>query len=1012
LEQVQAEYETVWQTLDGRPIESLIDLPLMTDPELQAAMQVLSVLASPAYFTDFHLFCLFACPMVRISMQHGISGASAHGCSVVGFILGPVFHRYGEGYRFAKLACDLIEKHGFIASQAKVYYAMGTVAFWTQPIGTAIDSMRATSRTAIETGDPTFACYGMFQTITGLLLRNEPLDAVWRESERALDFAREVKYGDSVDIIRSQQRFIATMRGRTAIFSTFSNVQFDEAKFEVHLTEDCMSLTIAWYWILKLKARFLSGDYAEALAAAEKVKPLLPAAAAQIQLLDYFYYTALTAAACYESASGDQQHAWRDLLTMHREQLREWADNYPPTFGDKHALVSAEIARIEGRHLDAMSLYEQAIQSAREHGFVQNEGVAHEVAAQFYAARGFETIAHAYLRNARYCYLRWGALGKVRQLDELYPRLREESAAFAPTATIGAPFEHLDVGTVVKASQAVSGEIELGKLIETLLTIAVEHAGAQRGLLILCQGHEPRIEAEATTSGGSVEVMLRQTAVTASELPESVLHYMIRTRENVLLDDAAAPTLFSADAYMQQRSPRSVLCLPLVKQAKLVGALYLENNLTPRAFTSGRIAVLELLASQAAISLENARLYSDLQHSEAFLAEGQSISSTGSFGWNVQGGELYWSDETYRIFGYDRAATLTVERVLQRVHPDDRAFVQETIDRKSKARANFDVEHGLLMDDGTVKHVHVIGHAMQNSSGSVDFIGAVMDVTEQKWAQAERARLEQRLRQAEKMEAVGRLAGGIAHDFNSVLAGVFAYGEMVLDEAPGDSPLRRYAQNVLTAASRGRELVEQILAYSRSQRGKRVPVDVVHVVAETLELIRGSLPANIRLESNAPDLPLVVIGDATQLHQIVMNLCSNAIQAMRTGGTLRVALEAAGFSGEQALSHGTLEPGHYVRLIVEDSGSGMDEATLARIFEPFFTTKEIGQGTGLGLSLVYAIVTDSGGAIDVKSAPQQGSTFTIYLRRSDVALTAAEAAAAALARGHGERVLLRRRCSQ
>src|SRR5258706_15020931 len=209
------------------------------------------------------------------------------------------------------------------------------------------------------------------------------------------------------------------------------------------------------------------------------------------------------------------------------------------------------------------------------------------------------------------------------------------------------------------------------------MRIAVEHAGAERGLLILLRGDEPRIEAEATTGRGRVEVTQRQAAVTQSELPESVLHYVMRTRESVILDDAAAPTLFSGDAYMQQRRPRSVLCLPLVKQAKLVGALYLENNLTPCTFTSGRTAVLELLASQAAISLENARLYSDLQHSEAFLAEGQSISSTGSFGWNVQGGELYWSDETYRIFGYDRAAPPIVERVLQRVHPDDRAFVQE-----------------------------------------------------------------------------------------------------------------------------------------------------------------------------------------------------------------------------------------------------------------------------------------------------------------------------------------------
>jgi nitrogen-specific signal transduction histidine kinase len=280
------------------------------------------------------------------------------------------------------------------------------------------------------------------------------------------------------------------------------------------------------------------------------------------------------------------------------------------------------------------------------------------------------------------------------------------------------------------------------------------------------------------------------------------------------------------------------------------------------------------------------------------------------------------------------------------------------------------------------------------------------DITEQRRAQAERERLEQRLRQAEKMEAVGRLAGGVAHDFNNVLAGVFAYGEMLFEEAPGDSPLKRYAQNVLTAASRGRALVEQILAYSRSQRGKRAPVDVANVVSETLELLRGSLPANICLEASAPELPLVVIGDATQLHQVVMNLCSNAIHAMSTGGTLRVMLQTADVSGERALSHGTLGAGCYVRLIVEDSGSGMDEATRSRIFEPFFTTKEVGQGTGLGLSLVYAIVTDSGGAIDVRSAPKQGSTFSIYLRRTDVALAAAEAAAAPLPRGRGERVLL------
>jgi CheY-like chemotaxis protein len=255
------------------------------------------------------------------------------------------------------------------------------------------------------------------------------------------------------------------------------------------------------------------------------------------------------------------------------------------------------------------------------------------------------------------------------------------------------------------------------------------------------------------------------------------------------------------------------------------------------------------------------------------------------------------------------------------------------------------------------------------------------------------------------MEAIGRLAGGIAHDFNNVLAGVFAYGEMLFEETPEDSPLKRYAKNVLIAATRGRALVEQILAYSRSQLGKRAPVDVAHVVAETLELLRGSLPADIRLESSAPELPLIVSGDATQLHQVVMNVCSNAIHAMEGGGTLRVALEAADLVAERALSHGTVGPGCYVRLIIQDSGSGMEAATLSRIFEPFFTTKEIGRGTGLGLSLVYAIVTDAGGAIDVQSALEHGSTFTIYLARTEAALVTAEAAAP-LPRGNGERVLL------
>jgi predicted ATPase len=349
-EQVQAEHETVWQTLSGRPIESLIDLPLMSDQELQAATQVLSALIVPAYHADFQSFCVLACRMVKVSIQHGMSGPSAQAYGTLAFILGPVFHRYDLGYRFAKLACELVEKHGFIAYKARVYHAMGMAAFWTQPIAVAIDSMRTTARTAMETGDLIVAVAGMDNFVKGLLSRNDPLDAVGRESEMALEFASNAKYGEIAGLIRCQQRFIATMQGRTDTFSTFSEAQFDEAAFEAQLTADANVATICTHSILKLKARFLSGDYAEALAAANKAKPLLSTAIADFWgQLDFYYYAALTAAALYEKASDDEQSGWGELLAAHREQLREWADNNPPTFADKHALVSAEIARIEGR---------------------------------------------------------------------------------------------------------------------------------------------------------------------------------------------------------------------------------------------------------------------------------------------------------------------------------------------------------------------------------------------------------------------------------------------------------------------------------------------------------------------------------------------------------------------------------------------------------------------------------------------------------------------------------------
>src|SRR5262249_32102380 len=274
--------------------------------------------------------------------------------------------------------------------------------------------------------------------------------------------------------------------------------------------------------------------------------------AGHFESAEYCFYDALARAAQCDSASSEERAQHREKLAAHYRQILVLAENCPQNFETRATLIGAEIARIEGRELEAQRLYEQAIRSARENGFTQHEGIANELAAKFYLSRGYETSANAYLRNARYCYLRWGAHGKVRQLDEGNPHLREEQVPASPSTPISAPVEQLDLATVFKASQAVSSEIVLEKLIEKLLIIALEQAGADRGLMILPRGVDQRIEAEARSVRDKIAVHFRQSSITASDLPESLLRYVVRTQESVILTNASTENAFSEDEYMRQ----------------------------------------------------------------------------------------------------------------------------------------------------------------------------------------------------------------------------------------------------------------------------------------------------------------------------------------------------------------------------------------------------------------------------------------------------------------------------
>ena len=341
----------------------------------------------------------------------------------------------------------------------------------------------------------------------------------------------------------------------------------------------------------------------------------------------------------------------------------------------------------------------------------------------------------------------------------------------------------------------------------------------------------------------------------------------------------------------------------------------------------------------------------------------------------------YWNRGAEEAYGWSRAEAIgrRSHELLQTEFPAPVADINAELERTG----HWEGELVHTRRDGTTL---VVASRWALQRDEHDRPSAVLetnnDITARKDAEAAKARLEGELRRSQKMEAIGTLAGGIAHDFNNILGAILGYGELAQHKAGESGPLRENLDQVMQAGSRGKRLVEHILAFSRSGVGERLPVHVQSVVEETLDLLAASLPPTIRLEKMLRGADAAVVGDATQLHQVTMNLCTNAVQAMPNGGVLTVTLERMDIGEARELSHGTLAPGPYVRLQVTDTGSGIPPAVLERIFDPFFTTKGVGEGTGLGLSLVHGIVADLGGVVDVETREGAGTTFTVWLPAS------------------------------
>lgn len=401
-----------------------------------------------------------------------------------------------------------------------------------------------------------------------------------------------------------------------------------------------------------------------------------------------------------------------------------------------------------------------------------------------------------------------------------------------------------------------------------------------------------------------------------------------------------------------------------------------------------------------------------LRESEQRYALAMEGANEGHWDWDIPTDRLFLSPKMKMLGGQSPESEIESRagwRAKTHIHPDDEPRFEERLREHFEGRTpRFECEYRVRHADGSWRWLLARGRCLRDSTGRpVRLVGSAMDVTSQKQAQIDKEALEAQLRQSQKMEAIGTLAGGIAHDFNNILGAILGYGELALQESAHQSALRRYLDNVMHATERAKMLVERILGFSRSGLGDREPVNVQGVIVETLDLLEASLPAEIRLERHIDAGNAAVMGDATYLHQVAMNLCTNAIHAMEhRGGVLSVGLQLAQLYEGRTLSRGSLVPGHYVRLTVGDTGAGIEAAVVDRIFDPFFTTKQTGEGTGLGLSVVHGIVTDLGGAIRVETAPGKGTTFEIWLPVAGEIPAPAAEADRALRRGNGEIIMI------
>jgi PAS domain S-box-containing protein len=628
---VRGGLESTAALLAEREIEDLINLPEMTAPEPLAAMSILANIGSAAFIVSPALWILITFKTVNLSINYGNAIWSSLYYACYGLVLCGVVQDIELGYKFGQLALTLAERLNTKKGKAKTLHVFSDqIMQWKVHLKETIPLLVEVYQEGVETGDFESAGYAAYEVCYHSFFVGEELTQLEQKT---------ATYSKAVDRIRRESpstwiamvwQTILNLLDRSENPSRLVGRVFNEEEALSHAIAVKDGTAIQMLYLHKVILFYLFKEYHQAVQTAILARKHFEEARAIGVLPVFCFYHSLALLSLLLDASISEKVAWLNCVNTNQEKMQKWAEHAQMNYLHKFYLVEAEKARVLEQFLEAEEFYERAIAGAAENEYIQEEALAYELAAKHYLARGREKIAQTYMKEAHYCYDRWGAIAKVKDLETRYPQFFSQSSRAASTSipitagTISNPFHTaFDLAAVMKASQAISREIELKQLLRSLMQTLIENAGAQTGYLILENSGEWSIEAacELNADENACATQVLQSIPIADQLPESIIQYVIRTLKSVALNDATREGAFINEPYIQQNQPQSIFCLPLLNQAKLVGVLYLENRLAVGVFTPERSQVLQLLSTQAAIAIENANLYSELQAKESKITQ-------------------------------------------------------------------------------------------------------------------------------------------------------------------------------------------------------------------------------------------------------------------------------------------------------------------------------------------------------------------------------------------------------